>query len=201
MTRHRPMGHQKEISRPSSISFSSRYMAERGPSADQGLVLRVCGRPSCDSLWTTLFKRRKKGAGTPRPSGAGGYRRHPLPDDRRIHGIGKTAFFLYPNLEYACACRMSFWRWIPKEIWRGTTEPSPPGATAIRWRSLTSESPTRSDGYNLLTLINHTADVCREDEKNAAARAKGAEVCQRSSPRPSSTRMGMQPVRSERLLL
>ena len=23
-------------------------------------------------------------------------------------GIGKTAFFLYPNLEYACACGMSF---------------------------------------------------------------------------------------------
>lgn len=23
-------------------------------------------------------------------------------------GVGKTAFFLYPNLEYACACGMSF---------------------------------------------------------------------------------------------
>ena len=33
-------------------------------------------------------------------------------------------------------------------------------------------NPTRSDGYNLLTLINHYMDVCREDEKNLAARAK-----------------------------
>lgn len=23
-------------------------------------------------------------------------------------GVGKTAFFLYPNLEYACACGMSY---------------------------------------------------------------------------------------------
>ncbi len=33
-------------------------------------------------------------------------------------------------------------------------------------------NPTRSDGYNLLTLINHYMDVCREDERNIAARAK-----------------------------
>lgn len=33
-------------------------------------------------------------------------------------------------------------------------------------------NPTRSDGYNLLTLINHYMDICREDEKNLAARAK-----------------------------
>ena len=50
--------------------------------------------------------------------------------------------------------------------------PSPPGATAIRWQSLTCGNPTRSDGYNLLTLINHYMDICREDEKNLAARAK-----------------------------
>ena len=38
-----------------------------------------------------------------------------LVDDDDIHclmigasGVGKTAFFLYPNLEYACACGMSF---------------------------------------------------------------------------------------------
>ena len=33
-------------------------------------------------------------------------------------------------------------------------------------------NPTRSDGYNLLTLINHYMDICREDPKNLAARAK-----------------------------
>lgn len=33
-------------------------------------------------------------------------------------------------------------------------------------------NPTRSDGYNLLTLINHYMDLCREDPRNIAARAK-----------------------------
>ena len=33
-------------------------------------------------------------------------------------------------------------------------------------------NPTRSDGYNLLTLINHYMDVCWKDPTNLAARAK-----------------------------
>ena len=33
-------------------------------------------------------------------------------------------------------------------------------------------NPTRSDGYNLLTLINHYMDVCRREPTNLAARAK-----------------------------
>ena len=33
-------------------------------------------------------------------------------------------------------------------------------------------NPTRSDGYNLLTLINHYMDVCRQEPDNLAARAR-----------------------------
>ena len=33
-------------------------------------------------------------------------------------------------------------------------------------------NPTRSDGYNLLALINHYMDMCRENPGNLAARAK-----------------------------
>ena len=33
-------------------------------------------------------------------------------------------------------------------------------------------NPTRSDGYNLLTLINRYMDICREQPSNLAARAK-----------------------------
>ena len=33
-------------------------------------------------------------------------------------------------------------------------------------------NPTKSDGYNLLTLINHYMDVCRREPTNLAARAK-----------------------------
>ena len=87
-------------------------------------------------------------------------------------GVGKTAFFLYPNLEYACASGMSLLTLDTK------------GDLARNYGTIASEhygyqiavidlrNPTRSDGYNLLTLINRYMDVCREDPKNIAARAK-----------------------------
>lgn len=87
-------------------------------------------------------------------------------------GVGKTAFFLYPNLEYACASGLSFLALDTK------------GDLARNYGTIASQcygyqvavidlrNPTRSNGYNLLTLINHYMDVCREDEKNLAARAK-----------------------------
>ena len=75
---------------------------------DQGLVLGcVGGGPDIGSLWATLFKQRKKAPERPAIQ--------TLVDTDDIHclmigasGIGKTAFFLYSNLEYACACGMSF---------------------------------------------------------------------------------------------
>jgi type IV secretion system protein VirD4 len=36
-------------------------------------------------------------------------------------GVGKTAFFLYPNLEYACACGMSYLALDTRGIWREIT--------------------------------------------------------------------------------
>ena len=87
-------------------------------------------------------------------------------------GVGKTAFFLYPNLEYACASGMSFLALDTKgDLARNY------GAVASRHYGyqvaiIDLRNPTRSDGYNLLTLINHYMDVCREDPKNLAARAK-----------------------------
>ena len=87
-------------------------------------------------------------------------------------GVGKTAFFLYPNLEYACASGMSFLALDTKgDLARNY------GAIAMKHYGykvavIDLRNPTRSDGYNLLTLINHYMDVCREDPKNLAARAK-----------------------------
>ena len=74
---------------------------------DQGLVLGCVSGPSVGSLRTKIFKQKTNDS------------KHPaiqaLVDTDDIHclmigasGIGKTAFFLYPNLEYACACGMSF---------------------------------------------------------------------------------------------
>ena len=87
-------------------------------------------------------------------------------------GIGKTAYFLYPNLEYACASGMSFLALDTKgDLARNY------GAVATKYYGykvavIDLRNPTRSDGYNLLTLINHYMDISREQPENIAARAK-----------------------------
>ena len=86
-------------------------------------------------------------------------------------GVGKTAYFLYPNLEYACACGMSFFATDTKgDLARNY------GAVAARYYGyqvsvVDLRNPTRSDGYNLMTLINHYMDETRAT-CGLAARAK-----------------------------
>ena len=87
-------------------------------------------------------------------------------------GIGKTAYFLYPNLEYACASGMS---WLALDS---------KGDLARNYGTIAKErygyhvsvidlrNPTRSDGNNLLTLVNRYMDIARNDPNNLAARAK-----------------------------
>ena len=87
-------------------------------------------------------------------------------------GVGKTAFFLYPNMEYACASGMSFLALDTKgDLARNY------GAVASQHYGykvavIDLRNPTKSDGYNLLTLINRYMDICREQPSNLAARAK-----------------------------
>ena len=74
-------------------------------------------------------------------------------------GVGKTAFFLYPNLEYTCASGMSFLALDSKgDLARNY------GAVASKYYGyhvavIDLRNPTRSDGYNLLTLINSVASI------------------------------------------
>lgn len=87
-------------------------------------------------------------------------------------GVGKTAFFLYPNLEYACATGMSFI----------TTDTK--GDLARNYGRIAKEcygyniavidlrNPTRSDGNNLLHLVNKYMDKYREDNNDISAKAK-----------------------------
>lgn len=102
-----------------------------------------------------------------------------LVDDSDIHclmigaaGVGKTANFLYPNLEYACACGMSF----------VTTDTK--GDLARNYGVIAKENygyniavidlrnPTRSDGNNLLHLVNKYMDLYQDDNDNFSAKAK-----------------------------
>ena len=87
-------------------------------------------------------------------------------------GVGKTAFFLYPNLEYACASGMSFLALDTKgDLARnyGTIAKDNYGFNVS---VIDLRNPTRSDGNNLLTLINRYMDIAREHPDNLAARAK-----------------------------
>ena len=87
-------------------------------------------------------------------------------------GVGKTAFFLYPNLEYACATGMSFLCTDTKgDLFRNY------GAIAKEHYGysisvIDLRSPTRSDGYNLLHLVNRYMDIYRREPENLSARAK-----------------------------
>ena len=87
-------------------------------------------------------------------------------------GVGKTAFFLYPNLEFACASGMSFLALDTKgDLARNY------GTIAKKYYGyhvsvVDLRNPTRSDGSNLLTLINRYMDLAKEQPDNLAARAK-----------------------------
>ena len=87
-------------------------------------------------------------------------------------GVGKTAFFLYPNLEYACATGMSFLCTDTKgDLFRNY------GAVARDYYGyniavIDLRNPTRSDGNNMLHLVNKYMDEYRADENNLAAKAK-----------------------------
>ena len=86
-------------------------------------------------------------------------------------GVGKTAFFLYPNLEFACASGMSYLALDTKgDLARNY------GTIAKKYYGyhvsvIDLRNPTRSDGSNLLTLINRYMDIAREQPDNLAARA------------------------------
>ena len=88
-------------------------------------------------------------------------------------GTGKTAFFLYPNLEYACASGVSFLALDTKgDLARnyGTIAKKYYGYKNISVIDL--RNPTRSDGNNLLTLINRYMDIARAEPNNLAAKAR-----------------------------
>lgn len=87
-------------------------------------------------------------------------------------GIGKTAFFLYPNLEYACASGMSWLALDSKGDLARNYGAIAKNCYGYNVSVIDLRNPTRSDGNNLLTLVNRYMDITRKDPKNLAARAK-----------------------------
>ena len=87
-------------------------------------------------------------------------------------GVGKTAYFLYPNLEYACASGMSFLALDTKGDLARNYGAIARDIYGYRISVVDLREPTRSDGNNLLTLINRYMDKYREDPKDIGAKAK-----------------------------
>lgn len=102
-----------------------------------------------------------------------------LIDDGDVHtlmigaaGVGKTAYFLYPNLEYACASGMSFVTSDTKgDLYRNY------GTIAKKYYGynvsvIDLRNPTKSDGFNLLHLVNKYMDLWKENTDNLSYKAK-----------------------------
>lgn len=87
-------------------------------------------------------------------------------------GVGKTAFFLYPNLEYACACGMSYLALDTKgDLARNY------GCIASKYYGyqvtvIDLRNPTCSDGFNFMTLVNYYMDRAKRDPNDLTAKAK-----------------------------
>ena len=87
-------------------------------------------------------------------------------------GVGKTAYFLYPNLEYACASGMSFLALDTKGDLARNYGAIARDIYGYRISVVDLREPTRSDGNNLLTLINRYMDEHRENPREISAKAK-----------------------------
>ena len=87
-------------------------------------------------------------------------------------GVGKTAYFLYPNLEYACASGMSFLALDTKGDLARNCGAIARDIYGYRISVVDLREPTRSDGNNLLTLINRYMDDHRENPTEITAKAK-----------------------------
>ncbi len=113
-----------------------------------------------------------------------GYKKHgagitALVDEGDIHclmigaaGVGKTANFLYPNIEYACASGMSFVTTDTKgDLFRNYAGIAK-DHYGYRVSILDLRNPTRSDGGNILTMVNKYMDEYLADAGNLAAKAR-----------------------------
>ena len=100
-------------------------------------------------------------------------------DDGDVHtlmigaaGVGKTAYFLYPNIELACASGMSFISTDTKgDVARNY------GTIARKYYGynvsvLDLRNPTRSDENNILHLVNKYMDLYLQDKTDLSSKAK-----------------------------
>ena len=82
-------------------------------------------------------------------------------------GVGKTAYWLYPCLEYALASGMSFASTDTKgDVFRNYAGIAR-DCYGYRVSVIDLRNPTKSDGFNLLHLVNKYADLYKQEGKLA----------------------------------
>ena len=142
--------------------------------------------PFTSEAWRTAAREGKQPTanGKPLPQGVvlgcqGGRKTTALVDSDDVHvlmigasGVGKTAYFLYPNLEYACASGMSFLALDTKGDLARNYGAIARDIYGYRISVVDLREPTRSDGNNLLTLINRYMDEHRDNPREISAKAK-----------------------------
>lgn len=102
-----------------------------------------------------------------------------LVDDDDVHclmigaaGVGKTANFLYPNMEYACASGMSFITTDTKgDLYRNYAGIAK-DYYGYQVSVIDLRNPTRSDGNNLLHLVNRYMDLYLAHPESLAYKAR-----------------------------
>lgn len=87
-------------------------------------------------------------------------------------GTGKTAFFLYPNLEYCCASGMSFLTTDTKGDLYRNYAPIAKEKYGYNIAVIELRNPTRSDEINLLHLVNYYMDQALEHPDDLSLRAR-----------------------------
>ena len=86
-------------------------------------------------------------------------------------GVGKTAFWLYPCIEYACASGMSFLSTDTKgDVMRNYGNIAKQYGYHVSVINL--RNPTLSNGNNLLHLVNKYMDLYKENPKSLVYKAK-----------------------------
>lgn len=135
------------------------------------------------------WRRRKKASAKPLPQGIvvgckGTKQTTAMVDTGDVHalmlgaaGIGKTAFWLYPCIEYALASGMSIMSTDTKgDIMRNYGNIAKGYGYSVSVIDL--RNPTRSNGNNLLHLVNKYMDLSKEHPENLTYKSRAEKYAQ-----------------------
>ena len=87
-------------------------------------------------------------------------------------GVGKTAYWLYPCLEYALASKMSFLTSDTKGDLLRNYGSIAKNCYGFRVAVIDLRNPTKSDGFNLLHLVNKYIDLFKKNPNTLLYKAK-----------------------------